>query len=269
LAGTYFSLKKFGKEGGVTLFGQATFCLFILHFLFLPKLTIKGISDWKNVLRGFLFGFTQVCLLRAQSDGLTSTVLLVSTMGNVVGMFLGRAFLKEKVSGVSLAASLIAVIGVVVNFSLVFQSRWAVLGGLIQGISSVIVRSLMIKQRSIPESVGSGFLMGSISTLILVKGEADLSKYLHINVISLVVVMALLLVVQYAFFYLYRILDSQRASVLALSRVPFAFTWDCFFLGASISYTALVSGILIATGALLTVYDSIPNRIRTASPYSS
>lgn len=257
VAGAYLFVKLHGHDGGLSLFAAITGIAFILHLIVWPRITLQGLVDRKMLFRGLLYGVTQVLIFKAQRNGFTSTALVSSTMGSIFGVILGRTILKERVQGIGLLAVILCFAAVFINPILVIKSYWGVLGGLIQGSGFVLARSLMLNQKSIRQSISTGFAIAFLVALaaLNINHTAPIG-FLSIRLFDILVALSILLIVQYGFFYLYKILDSQRASILTLSRLPWAFSLEHIILNSIIPMGQIVSCCLVAGASGVLVLES-------------
>lgn len=266
VAGIYLFTRLFGHNGGLNLFTLTVAIAFLLHLLVWPRLTLNGLKDRKMLLRGVFYGLTQVLILKAQANGHTSTALVASTMGSVFGVLFGRLLLKEKVTGLALVALPFCVVATLLNPLVILSSYWGVLGGLIQGSGFVLARSLMIEHKGTRESISTGFGVGAIVGAIALAIDRDLASMWAIPSTTLLLTITFVLIIQYAFFYLYKILDSQRASMLLLSRIPWALGLEYTIFGIGIAVSQAISSSLILIGALLLALDANVRRATVKSP---
>lgn len=253
------------SDGGIVLFGTVVTIAFLLHLVLWPRLTLQGLKNKNMLFRGLLYGTTQILILKAQANGYTSTAIVGSTMGSVFGVILGRLILKEKIQGIAVASVVLCFIAVFLNPILILQSGFGVLAGLTQGLGFVMARSLMLEKHSIRQSISTGFFVSSVLTLGYLSTYSPLSAFTSIEPLSLLVVLILALVIQYGFFYLYKILDTQRASLLTLSRVPWSIVIEYLFLGAVLTTQQLLSGTLILLGSAFLIFEAKLSSTQTAN----
>lgn len=255
VAGVYLLARVLGQKGGLDLFTLSAVVIFLGHLIILPRRTLLGFTDWKMCVRGVLFGLTQVLIFKAQAAGQTSAALVASTMGSVCGVLLGRAFLKEQLQGLGVFAAFCCFGAAFASPKLILVSYWGVLGGLIQGAGFVLARSLMVERKGAAESISTGFALGALIGLIALWSTGDLSTLAKVDPMNIVIVVTIALLIQYAFFYLYKILDAQRASMLLLSRIPWAIGLEHVLLGAAVLAEQLFSSALIALSAALLLFE--------------
>ena len=245
----YLFVKLRGSDGGLDLFCLASVAIFIGHLIIWPKLTLAGIMDWKMMIRGLLYGLTQVLIFKSQAHGSTSTALIAATTGNVFGAILGRLILKEKLYGVALLAATICASAAFTNPNILIVSYWGLIGGFIQGLGFVLARSIMIEKKSIRQSISTGFFFAAaISVAVLLLDQKGMTFLFNVRWNNVAFTVAIAVLVQYGFFYLFKILDSQRASLLALSRIPSAIGIESVLFGRLISVSQGVSAVLILIG---------------------
>lgn len=256
IAGAYLFARIFGAQGGLPLFGSGAFVIFFIHFVFWPKLTLRGFCDLKMMFRGFLFGITQVLIFKAQSHGYTTTALVTSTMGSVFGVILGRMILGERIKGIASLAILFSFAAVFVDPFMVLKSYWGILGGFIQGSGFILARSLILEKKSIRQSISMGFFMAFLVSTLALGLTGDLSLLVPTSSKNLVFLVMIAVTVQYGFFYLYTILDSQRASILTLSRIPWAAALEGGLLKISVSGHQIASAVLVIISTVLLAIDT-------------
>jgi drug/metabolite transporter (DMT)-like permease len=256
VAGIYLLTRIWGQDGGLNAFAAVALIAFCIHAAVFPRQTLSGLRQPKMLLRGALFSLTQVLIFKAQATGFTSTALVASTMGSVFGVLLGRILLKERLEGLSLVAGGLCIGAVLLNPSMILHSHWGILGGLIQGSGFVLARSLMLDQKSIRESIACGYGVGAVIGFITLAVTSQIESITLIPVRNLAILVIMSLVIQYAFFYLYKILDSQRASMLLLSRIPWAQGLEFVFFGATLVVSQLSASVMILLGAILLVADA-------------
>jgi drug/metabolite transporter (DMT)-like permease len=258
VAAAYFLLKYFSHgDGGLCLFAALSGLIFCIHFLIWPKPTLKGLLDRDACIRGVLYGLTQVMITKALKQGFTSTALVASTMGSVFGVLLGRLVLKEVIKGYALVGAAFCFIAVFLNPMLIFKSYWGVVGGLTQGLGFVLSRSLMLREKSIRQSISTGFLMSALVSLLAVAlTEKNMNGFLSLKIMDVAILVAIAVMIQYGFFYLYKVLDSQRASLLTLSRLPWSMTFDYLILGSAFAFQKIIAACLIAAGSAFLLVDA-------------
>lgn len=262
VATAYLYARLKGHSGGLTLFGAAGACIFLGHLFLFPRLILAGLRDPKMCFRGLLYGLTQVLIFKAQATGFTSTALIASVLGGIFGVILGRLALREKVEGLAFVAVICAFVAALMNPALLSKSYWGILGGLIQGTGFVLARSLMLARKSIRQSISTGFAMAAFVSFAALTLDGLPPWKVTVGAGDLGVVIAIALLVQYGFFFLYKHLDSQRASILTLSRIPWAMTLEHWLVGAPILLQQAVSAALIALGSILLVLDAGLARVR-------
>lgn len=256
VAGAYLLIRVFGTQGGLNIFALSTAVAFVAHLLLWPRQTVAGLLDHKMVIRGVLYGLTQVLIFKAQAHGQTSAALVASTMGSVFGVILGRFFLGERLRGAALVAAGFCFTACFIDPLIIVKSYWGLAGGLIQGIGFVLARSLMLTGKSPSQSISTGFCLASIVGFVTLFLSGEIASASQINLRNLVFITIVVVLIQYAFFQLYRALDSQRASMLLLSRIPWALALEFLLFGAVIAAAQLASSILIAFGALLLLLEA-------------
>lgn len=254
IAGTYLLAKLTGTKGGIDIACTGSFLLFIIHVIIWPKLTIAAFTDWRNNLRGFLFGITQIFLFMAQAQSPTSTMLIASIVGALAGAWLGRLILKEHPSWNEVLAMLIAVGGTILGFSGHLESNiWAIIGGLIQGFTGIAARSLMKSKVSRRGAVGSGFFILGAVTLIWLSITDGVSSVIDVNIWGMLAVAIASVCSQYAFFQLYKIYSTQKATVFTLLRAPWGVALEAMFLGSSVGVMKILSCVIVFAGAIIAI----------------
>ena len=264
VAFAYFFIRLRGhNDGGLSLFALTCLVAFLLHVVLWPRQTLRGFADRKMFIRGLLFGITQVLIFKAQSHGHTSTALVASTLGSVFGVLLGRIFLKERIQGFAAVAVVLCMVAVFMNPLLIVRAYWGVLGGFIQGTGFVLARALMLNKKSMRQSISTGLGMGlAVAVVALFVSEHTLPGMGNAKYQDLLITTILLLVIQYGFFQLYKVLDTQRASILTLSRLPWIVAIEALFLGTVIAYQQMISATLIGCAALILVLEAGAKRLQ-------
>ncbi len=254
IAGTYLIAKLTGAKGGIDVACLGAFAVFIVHLIIWPKLTMFAFKDWRNTLRGFLFGITQIFLFLAQRNAPTSTMLIASITGALAGAWFGRLILKEHPSRNEVLAMIIAVAGTLIgSYGHISASIWAIIGGLIQGFTGITARSLMKSKVSKRGAIGSGFFMlGTIclAWLLITKTSSDL---LVVNVWGIIGVGIAATCSQYAFFHLYKIYSTQKATVFTLLRAPWGVAIESVFLNSGVTALKVLSSIIVFAGAIIAI----------------
>jgi drug/metabolite transporter (DMT)-like permease len=254
LAGTYFLMKRFSVGGGLPVFCVATLLLFILHLGIFPGDTIRGIVTPSHLFRGILFGLTQICLLKAQAEASTATMLMLSAFGGIMGMVGGRLMLQERPTREDIIAGFLTVLGVAVTFDSLLVSFWGIIGGVVQGLTAVLVRGIIRSGDQKRQAVAAGFFYGAITSgLALYVTHVDWAQHLGVAWFPVIATAIVLLLVQYAFFMLFELLDTQRASILVLSRIPGAMVLDTILLGVHWPLRQVASAVLIVLGVIISV----------------
>ncbi len=254
IASTYLIAKLTGARGGIDVACVSAFAVFLIHIIIWPKLTFSAFTDWRNNLRGFLFGVTQIFLFLAQSTAPTSTMLIASITGALAGAWFGRLILKEHPSWNEILAMIIAVAGTLIgSYDHLSANLWAVIGGLIQGFTGITARSLMKSKVSRRGAVGSGFFMlGTICLLWLLLTKTS-SQILNVNIWGVIGVGIAASCSQYAFFQLYKIYSTQKATVFTLLRAPWGVTIESVFLNSGVTALKVLSSIIVFAGAIIAI----------------
>jgi drug/metabolite transporter (DMT)-like permease len=263
VASAYLFVRLRGQDGGLGLFSAAAASVFLIHLALWPRLTLRGVLDRKMVLRGLLYGLTQVLIFKAMANGHTSTALVASTMGSVFGVILGRAVLRERIDGLAVVAGAFCFAAVFLNPMLIAQSHWGVLGGLIQGTGFVLARSLMVEKKSRRQSISTGFFVAALVGVVVLSLEGKTGTIFTTGAENLAIGIGIALVVQYAFFHLYKVLDAQRASMLTLSRIPWAFGLEYAIVGTALAGPKILAATLITMGAALLLIDAKLRTLKT------
>lgn len=254
IAGTYLIAKLTGVKGGLDVACVSSFIAFILHIVIWPKLTTTAFRDWRNILRGSLFGITQIFLFLAQSNASTSTMLIASISGAIAGAWIGRIILKEHASKKELLAMLIAIVGTLMGTGWHIEANiYAITGGLIQGITGVTARSLMKSRVSRRGAVGSGFFILGLVTLFWILITDGATQLVEVNSLGVLGVTVAALCSQYAFFHLYRVYDTQKAVVFTLLRAPWGVALEAIFVSSGIPLLKAISSIVVFLAGFLAI----------------
>lgn len=260
LALCYLLLKKLDDSGGIALFSLSTLLSFAVHSLINPRAVMRSILNRGIVIRGAIFGLTQVFLLHALTEGETSSVLIASSLGTIVGLTLGTIFLKEKVRGWNLAGLLTSVIGSLLQPNIYIVTSSAIIGGAVQGLGAFMTRRLMIEpQIHVFGAVAGTMGYGAIMTLLALMEKNNINAFYLVKLESVLLMSVIVTIVQYSVFFLYRILNSQLAGSLALSRIPLAILFEVLAFGVYPTKYGIASAVFILLGALmiLTPQESI------------
>lgn len=252
----YLFARVQGTHGGLDLLAWAGGAIFVGHLILFPSVTARGLIRPKLVVRGVLYGLAQVLIFTAQSGGDTSSALVASTSGSIFGMLLGRMFLGERVRGLALAAAVLSVLAVFHQPALVFKSGMGLAGGFVQGIGFVIVRSLMIDRERIRRAIAVEFFWASAVSVAALAILGDAGALVRVAPQAVAAGALLALVIQYAFFHLFRVLDSQRASMLTLSRIPWALALEAVLIGVIPGSGRILAAALVLSASVLLILDS-------------
>lgn len=254
IASAYIIIKLTGAKGGVNVACVSALVIFLIHLLIWPKLTFQAFGNKKNLLRGITFGLTQIFLFKAQSVAPTSTMLIASIAGALAGSWFGRLILKEHPSWNEVIAMIIAVGGSLIGtHNFLNASIWAALGGLVQGLSGVIARSLMRGNVSRRGSVGTGFFMLSLTTFIVLLINKDLSSISDLKWWGILAAGGAAVISQYAFFQLYKLYSTQKATVFTLLRAPWGVAIESVFLNSGVTALKVLSSIIVFAGAIIAI----------------
>lgn len=255
IAGTYLIAKLTGAKGGIDVACIGAFLIFLVHVIIWPKLTTQAFFNWKNNLRGFLFGITQIFLFIAQSKAPTSTMLIASIAGALAGAWLGKLILKEHPSWNEVLAMIVAVGGSILGAEgHISASIWAITGGFIQGVTGITARALMRNNASKKGSVGSGYLYLGLVTLLWIAITDKSSSILDVSIFGIIVVGIGSVLSQYAFFHLYKIYNTQKATVFTLLRAPWGVAIESVFLNSGVTALKVLSSAIVFLGALVALY---------------
>ncbi len=260
IAAAYLFVRTHTSDGGIAIFGSMAILVFVIHLMIWPKLTFLGLRDKRMWARGFFYGVTQILVLKAQSSGFTSTAFVSSIMGSVFGVILGRVILKERIQGLAIVGAAFCFIAVFLNPMIILQSYWGLVGGFTQGLSFVLARSLMTEKRSIRQSIATGFFVSAVITVAFLTTTSSPRLLLEVNFHDLIIVTALGIIIQYGFFYLYKMLDTQRASLVALSRLPWAMALERIIYGNALLLPQILSSTLIMIGSAFLLFDAKTKR---------
>jgi drug/metabolite transporter (DMT)-like permease len=255
VAGAYLFIKVAGLKGGLEIFTMGCLVNFAVHAILWPRLVFEGLRDFHMVTRGISFGLTQIFIFKAQYLGQTSAALVAAVFGGVVAVAAGRFILNEKAGRLTMFAIFISFIGFLSDLSMFIKTSWAILGGLFQGGTLVISRRLMVKEKRRRQAIASGFFLGGLVGLIGLGLQRDLPLLLGVTARNALLIATIMLVVQYGYFQIVKMMDTQRSSVLLLSRVPWAFALEAIFLASSVTFSRLVSSACIVLGAAILVIE--------------
>jgi drug/metabolite transporter (DMT)-like permease len=253
IAGSYLVAKLAGSNGGVNVVCVSSLILFLFHLLIWPKLTFVALTERENVLRAILFSVTQIFLFKAQSSGSTSSMLIAGIAGTIVGSVLGRLILKEVPDWLDVFAIIIGILAILIGNENLSNNLWALTGGIIQGVTAVVTRSLMRKKASRRGCIASGFFFMFITMLIVLVVTRNTETIVALTMPGLTATIFVMLLAQYAFFQLYKLYDTQKAAVISLLRVPWAVVLELIVIGTVISTTKLISSAVIILAAAVSL----------------
>ncbi|MBI3542096.1 MAG: EamA family transporter [Deltaproteobacteria bacterium] len=252
----YLFVRLRGQGGGLDLFGIAAAFIFVGHLALWPRLVLRGLRDSRTLVRGALFGVTQVLIFKAQAAGHTSTAIVAATMGSVFGVLLGRMILKEKLQGLAAVAGALCLLATLTNPAVLLVSYWGIAAGIIQGSGAVLARSMMLDRLSIRQSIAGGYLVAALCSGVAIAFDASHFEPARIHLVDVAGTVVIGILAQYCFFYLYKMLDSQRASTLALSRIPWVLAAESVLFGRILPPGQLFSGALVIAGSMLFLVDA-------------
>jgi len=255
IAGTYLIMKLAGAKGGIDVVCISSFIIFLIHITIWPKLTVSAFNDKRTLLRGLAFALSQVFLLKAQSVAPTSTMLIASIAGALAGSWLGKLVLKEHPSWNEVLAIVIAIGGTLLASTGTIEANiWATIGGLIQGLNSVVARSLMKNKISRRGAVGSGLFILGLTMLVVLLINKDANSVMNLKWSGIFAVGGAVVISQYAFFQLYKIYSTQKATVFTLLRAPWSVALEGIFLGAGVGLAKVISSVIVFLAALIALY---------------
>ena len=102
-------------------------------------------------------------------------------------------------------------------------------------------------------AVGSGFFMLGAVTLIWLSITGEVSSVININVWGMLAVALAAVCSQYAFFQLYKIYSTQKATVFTLLRAPWGVALEAMFLGSSVGVMKILSCVIVFAGAIIAI----------------
>ncbi|MCC7442145.1 MAG: hypothetical protein IT285_10950 [Bdellovibrionales bacterium] len=250
-AGVYLGLKMESTAGGLPAFALGSVVVFLVHMLAFPGRTMSALANYRLLARGALFAGSQLCILRAQSTAATSSAFAAAIAGTVSISFGAHLLLRESPTKLELLGTLSCVLGLATLQRGGELNAWALFGGLLQGTSALAARSLMVGQHSKRATVGSGSLMSALVCIpsLLLLGEGP-----HLTMVTpsaLAITTLAIVLVQYTFMQLYTLLDAQKATLLSLSRVPWALSFEAVLTLTPLPLSKLIAAASILIGALL------------------
>jgi len=252
-SGGYLWLKNSGVEGGLPLFTASCALLFILHSFSNFKESYTSLIALSGVVRGLLFGLAQCCLLLSQATHSTSNSMMTAVAGSITCSFLGHLILGERL-GKALAFGLgLCILGIGATAVDSKVNTWAILGGVLQGLTAISARFMMRKKITTFSAVTSGLFYGALVGSLALSLDSNLSSIGKLSYTSVCIGGIVIVTIQYSFFLLYRFLDVQRASILSLSRIPWAhfFEWSIF--QTTPSGNAVLASAFVVAGAAATL----------------
>lgn len=270
LAGTLVVFRELSSHGGLPLYTYSALLAWLLHLVAWPTLTLQSLKKRPMVIRGLLFALTQVLFFRGQEIGSTSDALVASLLGTISSMFLIRIVLRERPSNITWIAAAISVLSLLANPSLMFLSAFALLSGIVQGLSTMYSTKLMITREKRRTVVSTSCFFAAIIGLTICAVQYRLNPPAVYNYSYIVTGAALILMVQYSFYSLIKLLGGIKVSTLSLSRIPWALGFERFIVGRTISLSQLTSAGCISFAMIILILESIiTDRARKASPSPS
>jgi drug/metabolite transporter (DMT)-like permease len=263
-SGIYLVFGRAAKDGGISMFAAVCVVLSVIHVVAVPRRIGAALLDWRNWLRGVLFGVTQILLFRSQASGGTTTMMASAVVGTVAGMSLGRWILRERGTAADYIALALGLVGAMLDRQALVATALGAAGGAIQGITSVTVRSLMLNGRNVSGAIGSGFLIGAIVTCPFAGGISRM--FFAPSGIQLGIAVFALFLLQYAYFWIYRLLDTQKAGIVSLSRVPWSMFLESEVLGRTLAGVQVLSSVIILIGAAISLFSRSPDHASGAKP---
>ena len=129
------------------------------------------------------------------------------------------------------------------------------IAGLLQGGSTLLTRQVMIKKRTIAQTVWVSLVVGSSTAAIYVFFRMGFGSVFDLDPIGILLIAFCALLLQLSVCNIYRMLDTQTAGALTLSRIPFAMGLDFIAFGATISLIQLSSATMIIIGGLVVIFS--------------
>ncbi len=254
VAGGYLWLKSIGG-GGLSLFVVSCALLFLIHLIYSYFWSTLTDLNAAIILRGVFFGMTQFCIIKAQLDHTTSSTLFSAVVGSLTGSLAGHAIIGERlgrVGGISLA---LCIVGAIVAVSPKSSSinYLAVFGGLLQGLTALVTRSIARQNVSHNTSLTVGFFFGTAIGGIGIFATDSVSEISTLSIPQILVGSLAIFFIQHFFFLLYRFVDMQKATVMSLTRIPWSHLFEWLVFRIPPTYAAIAGSALVVVGASIAV----------------
>ncbi len=109
---------------------------------------------------------------------------------------------------------------------------------------------------SIRQAISVGFGMAAWVGMVTLAWSGEVQAISSLHPSDIFIATGVVIFVQYGFFHLFKLLDSQRASLLGLARMPWAAFIEFVVLGVVANQQQLISGSLVMVGSVLLLLDS-------------
>ncbi len=247
-------LKKSGYGGGILAFTVACPIAGVAMLLCLPhkfKKLMAALAYKDLLIRGAILGVTQIFICEALIQSTTAITFVASLLGSLCGVIGGQFLLNERLNKIGTIGVVCALLGSLLDPRIFQVSMFAVIAGALQGASMLMTRKVMINKRAISETVWVTLVVASGITAIYVFFRMGFEHVVDLDPIGVLSIAAGGLLVQLSVCNIYRLLDTQTAGALTLSRIPFAMGLDFLVLGAVVSWIQIGSASLIILGGLI------------------
>ncbi|MEW6057476.1 MAG: hypothetical protein AB1540_12765 [Bdellovibrionota bacterium] len=234
--------------------------IFTAHLMFFPRTVLSSLKNIAIVTRASLFGIAQILLLMAQVQTQTSYMFLSAIFGNLIAATIGSIMLNERLSLTTLLGIFIAACGMILNMSLLSLTYLAILGGIVQGLTIIISAKIASdKKAKTAGSVAIGFLFSAVISFIWISLESSSNEsFQSLNWQKIYLLSSMLILAQYAFFFLYRIHSIQRGSLLSLSRIPASMTLETKLGSTLLESTEILAATLLFIASSLGSFKTKP-----------
>ena len=256
-ASVYIWLKASGVSGGLGLFTSGCGCLFLMHLCATRPAQYRKIFEPKNILRGILFGLSQVCLLQSQVSHTTSVAFISAVAGSLTGSACGHFLLSERIRPMQLLGLTICIVALIIGQNGTAISFWAITGGVLQGLTATVARSIATRSENAYFPIASGCCFAALIGLLVLLFKGELNQLKDIAIGDVCISATAIMAVQYSFFYVLRKMDIQRASVFSLTRIPWAIVIERIFLGIPIILHSFEVGLLIILGSIISNFKPL------------
>lgn len=255
IAFAYALIKYFDLQGNLMIFGNGVIAASIF---ILPWINFKTLCEiFKPILivKGVLFGFTQILFFETLIKTGVGTVMVGSLFGGLVVAIFGMVFLSEYLHLKEYSGLLISFFGafyyVIANFEHIDVSYFSIIAGLAQGVTATLTRKTTLSHLSGKSIVYSNLFWGGGVIYLwyaIANFESFVSGISHFISIETLLFSLVIVIVQISFFYMMKLSNTQLSSFFSLSRIPTSFSIDYFLFGIVATGIEIIAVLCIVTG---------------------